>query len=600
MERKIHKVCKYIYEEYETIKHPTIFTILVLLACSISFQTLRNQIGIVARVILFVLAYIGAQNIADVIRALKKQYSHPLGKIILLIICVLATFCETGSYCLEPIYDYDIPVIPYFLLSFLWMSVIVLFLVSKLNGVLENSQFDAGSDFSIKAKVLMIFASLTLCMLCNYAFNPAITSHDSQYCYSEAFHLGEHPIDDGHPVFYIILLKLCTFFTPKIQFMIFVQAVYYAFVYTYTINTLSHIGIPKRICILIFVFVGIGFNTIIQIATLWKDIPFTISLIWLTILLVRMCINQQECSNNIWWYVQYAIASVLTALVRHNGLLPVIMTFIFSAILFSNKKRIIAAVLLSTITIVLIRGPLYSHYQVNDVPGLKFYAMANDIMYLYHQGGKDELIMQVVNDVTDWNPQNFNYTPYYTAVTRKNMNHYSVTEFINIYLHAWRKHPKTMLLGFLKRNTVAWSIDICKYERARYVNYLGEVHNDEYFLEHYPPRVENYFTKKLTILFAILRANHFVYMLYWRTAIYNLLMIVATLLIFSKYKKKFMLPALPFLPILLNVFVLLMTSGWSDYRYYWPSMLIASILLPYSIVIMGKGKKDLINGELSS
>lgn len=589
MKYKIKKMWEHLYNQYNEIKCPTIFTILVLLACFFSIQILQGQIGADEEICFLFLAYIGGQKLPQILNGIKTKYKGVFDRVMLLMICFLATFCETGAYYLEDIYSNPFSVLPFFILSFAWVSVIVLLFIYYGNRLLENIDFASTDGFSLKTNIVMFAVCVALCMFCNYAFNPAITSPDSQYCYSYAFHLGEEPISDGHPVFYIMLLRLCTIITSDIQFMIFVQAICYALIITYAMNVLSQIGISKKICVLIYVFVGLGFNTIIQIATLWKDIPFTISLVWLTLLLVKMCVKQEECSKQFGWYIQYVISTVLTALIRHNGLLPVIATLTLAVLLLNNKKKIIISSIIATLIIITVKGPIYSNYQVGKAPGLKFYAMANDIMYLYYHAdcNEDESIMRVVNDVTNGDPQNFSYNAYYTSGMGTSLDHYSVPEFLNIYFHAWYVHPKIMLKGFLTRNTVIWSIDRAAYEIAGCVEYLGEYHDVSY-PEQYPNRVNNYFTGHLTTIFSKLSGYHIIYALYWKTAIYNLLMIMGIVLILIKYKGKFWMPVLPFVPIMVNVFALLMTSGWPDYRYYWPSMLIAALLIPYTAIVLAR------------
>ena len=589
MKKKIRDILEYARNGYDSIKNPTVFTIMVLISCYISFHVLQEQIGIVARVLIYVLAYIGAQNIENILSEIKKYFFSMFDKMILVLICAISTFCETGAYYLEPIYDYRVPILPFFVLSSIWISVIVLFIIYEGHRLIGKYIAIQSNGFSTKANVIMVIMCVSICMLCNYAFNPAITSSDSLSCYNAAFHLGEGPIPNGHPVFYIMLIRLLIHICPKIQFLILVQAVYYALVLTYIINTLVQLGVRKRLCLFIFLFVGLGFNTIIQVVTFWKDIPFTTSLVWLTALLVKMCANQQRYSRDWLWYVQYVVSALLTALLRHNGLLPVIITLLLAVFILDNKKRIIESTIIVLIVIIVVKGPIYKKYHVYETPGLKYYAMANDIVYLYHYSDYcDEQIIQVVYDATDGNMDNF-FSPYYTYVmlTGERLNRYSIPEFIKAYMHAWYINPKIMLRGFLSRNAVIWSIDRTAYEMAGCVNYLGENHDEQYERQ-FSYRKENFLTRILTKVFTKLTENHFVYTFYWRTPIYNLLMIVGILVIIIKYKMRFLLPVLPFAPIGVNTFVLLMTSGWPDYRYYWPSMLVATVLIPYTLCVLSK------------
>ncbi len=72
-------------------------------------------------------------------------------------------------------------------------------------------------------------------------------------------------------------------------------------------------------------------------------------------------------------------------------------------------------------------------------------------------------------------------------------------------------------------------------------------------------------------------------------------MAVGTMLLIVRLKKKAAFYILPFIPIALNVFSLFVASGWSDYRYYWPSMLTAAILIPYTLIVQAQW----VNGDVS-
>lgn len=575
---------------FEKTEHSVVFSILVLVAAVVSFRGLPGQVTWLERSLLYVLAFLGAWNIKSILLEIRRRYSGILDRIVLALVCLLSTFCETGAFFIVPRF-LQIPFPVFFAVSLLWVSVIVLYLVCKSCHMIESlSRCREGKSFSWKESLIMVAVCVGLCMLCVYAFNPAITSMDSLDCLNYAYHLGEGPIPNGHPVFYLLLLRFFSSINGNLQFLILVQAVYYALVYTCGMNTLVQIGVPKKVCAGIYLLAGIGFNTIIQLATLWKDIPFATSFLWLTILLVQMCARPEKYAKCVSWYVQYAVSAILTGLIRHNGLLPVIATLVLSLLLLREKKRLLVATLAVCLAITVISGPVYSRYQVYDVPGLKFYAMANDIMNVYYFEGGDDKFMQVVNDVTDGDPENFNYNPYYTKVARNNMDHYSIPEFLDIYLYTWLHYPKTMLRGFLARNSVIWSIGRAFGEERGCVNYLGEYRNPD-LGEPYPERVPNAATEIVTKISEKLTSNGMIYTFYWKTAIYNLLMVIGLLFILLRYRRNFLSMALPFVPIAVNVFALLMTSGWPDYRYYWPSFLTASMLLPYTAIVLAEKKR---------
>lgn len=50
---------------------------------------------------------------------------------------------------------------------------------------------------------------------------------------------------------------------------------------------------------------------------------------------------------------------------------------------------------------------------------------------------------------------------------------------------------------------------------------------------------------------------------------------------------------MPFVPVIFNVAALFIGSGWSDYRYYWPTAIMSIFLFMY---VMGEFMPKTISG----
>ena len=74
----------------------------------------------------------------------------------------------------------------------------------------------------------------------------------------------------------------------------------------------------------------------------------------------------------------------------------------------------------------------------------------------------------------------------------------------------------------------------------------------------------------------------FIHIVYWRVGLYNLMLGALFLLILSRGTRGVPF-AIPFLPILMNMLVLIMGCAWPNYRYFWPCMLCCSFLIPYGV-----------------
>ena len=119
------------------------------------------------------------------------------------------------------------------------------------------------------------------------------------------------------------------------------------------------------------------------------------------------------------------------------------------------------------------------------------------------------------------------------------------------------------------------------------VDYLEE-YQDSVYQYSYPWRVQNSLSDVLSGISNRLSGNGVIYILAWRTGIYVLGILF---LLYFISKKKKMLYFIPFLPVLFNLFSLLAGSGWTDYRYYWPTAIMALFLMAYTRIISAPEKE---------
>lgn len=96
----------------------------------------------------------------------------------------------------------------------------------------------------------------------------------------------------------------------------------------------------------------------------------------------------------------------------------------------------------------------------------------------------------------------------------------------------------------------------------------------------------NRITVFLTDICRAVTGNSVLYVIYWRTGIYNILIFSMLGIILIKIGiKDLIFYIMPFIPIVCNLFALFITSGWPEYRYFWPSMTISLLLLCYFILL---------------
>lgn len=420
------------------------------------------------------------------------------------------------------------------------------------------------------------------------AFNPGITSPDSEDCIYWSKSLGKESVPAGHPIFYLLYLKVIFSICKSLEFALILQIVFYAIIILRGANLLESLGLKRFWCTVILYVIGLAPTSIIQLNTLWKDIPFAISMLWLSLTLIRMIASETEVHNAKWYYLEFVISGTLTAGFRYNGTIVVLFTCILLLVVYHRKTQIVLATIICMSVACFGIPKVMDFYDQTKEPGLKYYALAHDIGYVKFNGGRlNERAQRVVNDLTG-NDDKYVFKTYYTTMVRNNFDDYNMLDFVPIYLETFYNNPGIMLVGILKRTTFIWSIERPAGESNNGVNFLGDTHLRS-FEDHYSVRQENGATYFLKKVIDMLVQNKFFIVFYCRTAVYTLAMIMVLMMIFAKISMveacKY---ALPFVPVLMNLVTFFIASGWPDYRYYWPVMLTAAFLIPYGLLVLGE------------
>ena len=426
-------------------------------------------------------------------------------------------------------------------------------------------------------------------MLFLIAFNPAITSTDSEGNFNSAHLLWTpgYTLKDSHPPFYIFMLNCMLRIVDSISFVIIINDLYFSYVFYCILLYMYKNGVTKKHLIFIYLFCVLSISNLLQLATLWKDVPFTISLIWLTFLLIEYVESDENVKPT--WYIKYVIAMIFTALLRQNGILCAAALIMIMPFVCMKRKNIIISTCCVVLLFILIKGPLYTAMGVIPAPEDKFPALTNDMMNAYYRGNKvSSEVMEIINIRTDNNPDQYEYSPFYVN-GGTNIEGISLVQFLRIYIVNFFDHPRDTFMAILERNTPLWSIPKPKKESRIRIAYTGEYHKLQ--VQRYPYRRNNFLTDIFVEINNVLSKNIIItYIIYWRAGIYNLLIFIMFAIYIMRKQSRF-IKLVPFVPILFNLLSLAIASGWGgNFRYFWPAVIISVLLLYYfnSLIIETK------------
>jgi hypothetical protein len=148
------------------------------------------------------------------------------------------------------------------------------------------------------------------------AFFPALMSADSVNQWKQA--MGTIPLNDWHPPMstFFFWVSLHTVGSPA--GVAIAQIIVTAILIAYGLGLVEQIGVPRWACLVSSIFAAILPINGTMVITLWKDIPYAIAILGVTVLLVQFVIYPQRSQQPTFW-ILLGVLCAFIALVRLNG-----------------------------------------------------------------------------------------------------------------------------------------------------------------------------------------------------------------------------------------------------------------------------------------
>ena len=199
------------------------------------------------------------------------------------------------------------------------------------------------------------------------AFSPAVMSFDSLAQWHQMVTLS---FNNWHPPLYALMMWLLTrlWFSPAIVaiFQIALQALAVCL----ALFTLARLGASKTVlwslALFYALFPAYGIYTVI----LWKDVPFSVALLVLTVMLAQVFTSRGAALD--FWLFQVGLGVILASIVllRHDGLLPYVGSLVALSVWEWKRPRRMFLVLLVSLGLVLIVWyPVYDALKVTRFQG---------------------------------------------------------------------------------------------------------------------------------------------------------------------------------------------------------------------------------------
>ncbi|GAA5101579.1 DUF6020 family protein [Wohlfahrtiimonas larvae] len=218
-------------------------------------------------------------------------------------------------------------------ISIIYFSIIVFYVINFLITPFERHK---GSYSPLKASVIL-WGLLTIVWLSYfYAFYPGILNNDSYYQFAQAHALA--PLGSHHPIFHTALIWLNIQISSNIAVYFGITIIIASSLVCYILYKFMKWGMPRIYIIVIILFYALYPINGLYLMTLWKDIPYSISLLWFSLVIYKIYRSQSEYLLSINNIITLMIVTLLVLNLRSNGIFVGIGTFIVLIILSSKYK----------------------------------------------------------------------------------------------------------------------------------------------------------------------------------------------------------------------------------------------------------------------
>ena len=475
---------------------------------------------------------------------------------------------------------------------FLAIAIITLAVIKFFLAVKPASELTKVSPLYVLLYMLpILIASFAMFI----AFYPAAMTPDSMAQWEQA---KTQEFTNWHPVMFTWTIMLLTSIWDSPAIIALFQMTLLALTIGYMGYLMKRFSIhPAIIWFVLLISAIIPINAILSI-TIWKDVTYSISLLFFSLLMILLVKTNGEETKKTSFMVLFLIGSFLLVFFRHNGFPVFVITMIAVIIMYRHTwKRLVPAALAIIVLHQVITGPVYTKLEVHpsdpqEALSIPTQQIANIVV---NDGDMNEEQREYVNRLMALDVWPEKYNPSSVDPIKFAWGDYDrfvIYDDWPGYFSMWGQlvlqNPVLAVDGFLKQSSLVWQMNLPEDTRMnRYVTNI--YYGNEFGLVN--TVVDPYVTQAATKYLAI--TNKFEeYM--WRPAVYIFL---STLLLYIAYLRNNWRVWLLLLPVALNTGAVTATIPAQDFRYLYSHTLFFYAAIFISLISFaprggGKLEKD--------
>ena len=446
--------------------------------------------------------------------------------------------------------------------------------------IIDNKNHDNSKKFAIRVFLITFIFWFIICLI----YYPGNITSDTSDMISQA--LGFQSINNAHPAFYTIIVKLLLSIWNNIFIIVLSNSLFFSIIITYIYKYFYEQKVNEKLLYISLIVFILLENNIAMISMAWKDIPYTISLLWLTFEVYKIAKYKDNYFKKNFNIFLLCTSLLLTFFIRHNGIVPYLTVIIYLLYLLFKLKlklKIIISIIISILSILFVRGPVYSYYNVQEsnimTIGPSSFAIKGLASLVYYDKEMDIEDQEVLYSIISKE----DYKKYYSPYTMDNYSYSNIgwyegiekvgtSKIYELYIKYLFKYPNVIIRDRLDNSNLSWSYatpkDGFNTKNSIGVEYPEWVDNFKGFERNegnkYIPK-STIFRKAISLYQKVTSKIVISDIIIWRFGF--ALSILLILFYLAVRRKLFVIPA--FLPTIFSILFWFAFMMHQDYRYMW-------------------------------
>ena len=318
--------------------------------------------------------------------------------------------------------------------------------------------------------LIIFFMTLIINTLASIGFFPGNMTSDSIDIACQA--MGKYGIGGGHPAFYTILLRFVFMIVPHVYGAILFNHIFMSLILAYIFTYLYKNNVKKNILLVLAFIFNVSCNNLSLMTIFWKDIPFTISMLWLTFEIYRIVKEKDEYFKSNINITRLIVSLIFVYLLRVNGMFPYFVTIgylIYYAIKTVLKKPVIITIVLSIFSIWFIKNPVFNFFNVKSSSlsgGSASFAVKGIAALAYYDAEVSNEDREEIKKIASINTFKESYSKYNidtmsfgenSEEINNGISKYGTINIYKLYLKQLLVNPKIIIRDRLDSNNLLWS-----------------------------------------------------------------------------------------------------------------------------------------------